>query len=242
MSGTGTLVSITECVAYFAEKPRELDVDRTTISRCVKKHGLSRGTAGRKTLVDPAEVFEVYTNDFQRKVMSGEESGLRQRTPQSAAPAQRTPVAPAPEDDSAPLPGPGTKVRTAAEDEKAEKVRALRRTNAEAEAMLIPTSEVAAAMASAVAEQRTVWTRRLREFIEKQASALDLDTAQALSLKAAVKEFLAAGQNAFAAELRELLEARESDTMAVAVDFEALVQLADDQAARRRKDSQPHAA
>lgn len=238
MSASQPLVSITDCVNYFAEKG--VTVNRATISRCVKKHGLSEGTRGRQKLVDPARVYQVYTADYQRQIMSGEASGAKQRP--EPAPAQRTPVAAAPEDETAPLPGPGTKVRTAAEDEKAEKVRALRRTNAEAEAMLIPTSEVAAAMASAVAEQRTVWTRRLREFIEKQASALDLDTAQALSLKAAVKEFLAAGQNAFAAELRELLEARESDTMAVAVDFEALVELAEDQAARRRKDSQPHAA
>lgn len=238
MSTGQPLVSITDCVDYFAEKG--VTVNRATISRCVKKHGLSEGTRGRQKLVDPDKVYRIYTADYQRQIMAGEASGAKQR--RDPAPAQRTPAADLPEDDSAPVPGPGSRQRSAAEDEKAEKVRALRRQNAEAEGQLMPTSEVAAAMASAVAEQRTVWTRRLREFTEKQAAAFDLDVAQALALKAAVKEFLAAGQNAFAAELRELLEARADDTSAVAEDFASLIELAEEQAERRCNESQPHAA
>lgn len=238
MSASPTLVSITDCVQFFAEKG--VVVDRTTISRCVKKHGLSEGTRGRQTLVDPAEVLKFYTSDYQRKVMSGEASGAKQRT--EAVPAQSSRPAYAEDEPTAPLPGPGTPQRSAAEEEKREKVRALRRDNAIAEGDLVPTVEVAAALASGVGEQRTIWSRMLQEFVETQAAKLKLDTAQALALKTAVREFLAAGQNAFADELTPLIGRGEDDQSPALSDFRALCDLAEQQAADRALTKRPDAA
>lgn len=241
MTASAQLVSITACVEHFAAQGR--DVDRSTISRFVKKHGLAEGRGkGNAVLVNADRVWRAYASDYQREIMSGEASGLVQpRAPEHAA------ISPSrlegQEEAAAGDPGPNVEpIKSAAVLEKEQRVRQLTRENDIAEGKLVPAVEVSAALVSAVAEMRTVWKRRQREFVERVAGTFGLDTAAAIEFKAMLNTFLAAGQNAFSAELQALLTAREDDQGAVAGDFEVLVSLAVEQAERRAALRTPDAA
>lgn len=211
MADGGTLVSISDCVAYFAQQGTE--VNRSTISRFVTKHQLAKGTRGRSVLVDPAEVYAKYDIDYSRKIMSGEASGLRK--PKVNPTLKAVPVDPAPnQPPGADQTEDNLKIDPARELKK-QQVRRLARENAMAEGLLTPTAEVAAAMAASIAEFRAITSAKSRQFTEECVAEFGVPDDQRAALQQKLAAMLRDAQNTFAKNMANLLAAHSGQVAAV---------------------------
>ncbi|WP_270375576.1 hypothetical protein [Marinicauda sp. Alg238-R41] len=224
------LISIERCAERLTAGGDQ--ISRSALSRYVKNHGLVEKRRGREALVNFAKVRSHRANNFQRKVMRGEE--LTADVP-PAAQATGT----ASEADSSPvLPGLGEPGDVDADkpaetdgqpdQADADNVAALdpRRRTHEAKAFreemetaavlgrTVPVDEVTAGMADAIAAMRQLAKATLRDAADRAAAELGVEATKIPLLRQHFQTYVRGVEERFAQECAKLERAcSQSDAM-----------------------------
>lgn len=195
------LCTLADCSRLFAEEG--LQVHRSNISRFVTSRGIQK-TAGK---VDPNALFDAMKADYSREVMAG----------RTAAPA------------SAPSPPPGDDDPLVRDDPKRELTRiqvqqAQLKLDAEL-ANTAPIEEVAAAIAEALADLRSTGLRLARDEAARLLADVGAPAHKIGVVIAALKRYLNALQEAFAASAAGILEPSSTPETPARARLDALVAL-----------------
>ena len=198
-------VTLAEAARLFAAAGRP--VDRSNLSRYVASRNVAYVQKGRFKLVDARALFDLYTEDYGRKLMAGETQNAAPSPPGAAAPAGPTLPADAAggrEGLTSPAGAPEDRPEDRRDPKREEtelKVQARRIALARELGQVVPVEEVEAATAEAIADLRAAYAQALRDVADAMAVELGLPANRVAALRVALKRYARLGQEAFAARM-----------------------------------------
>jgi hypothetical protein len=226
------LISIERCAERLTAGGDQ--ISRSALSRYVKNHGLVEKRRGREALVNFAKVRSHRANNFQRKVMRGEEL-IADVAPAAQAGSAASEAAASPVLPGLAEPGEADAARPADTDGQPDEtegdgdnVAALdpRRRTHEAKAFreemetaavlgrTVPVDEVTAGMADAIAAMRQLAKATLRDAADRAAAELGVDATKIPLLRQHFQTYVRGVEERFAQECAKLERAcSQSDAM-----------------------------
>jgi hypothetical protein len=200
-------------------------VDRTNLGRFVASRNFPVITQGRRQLVQAKLLFDVYCNDFSRKVMAGETGSVRE----GAGLAPRSSGAPGGGVAAAPVAGGGLGQRDRSNPKLREselKAQALELDLAERLRKVVPIEEVAAAQAEAIAQLRAAFSQAIADHADIMLPELGLPAHRSGALRLGLKRFALIGQGKFAEAVTPLIALPEEVTGAARIRLDRLATIA----------------
>lgn len=182
-------------------------VDRSNLSRFIDSREFPCVLAGRRKLVDPKALFDFYTEDFSRQVMSGQGTAPPPETPGQTETARRS-------------------------DPKREETElkvAERRLNLnERLRQLIPAVEVDAAVAEAMADMKSAAAQTRADFADALLAELGLPATKLAPLRQGLKRYANALFENFAARAATAAAAINEPASDARARFDELVAFAEE--------------